>query len=170
MRLRDLASLALMTLASMACGGEGPPEPGVTADGDTLAGLAQPPSAGAPRTSTEGFAPDTVRPGTAGEDSLGPAPAVSELDVDSIVARYSSNYGSELVQTGSDVQGDVDPAIVEAAKRRTALDFGYVEISAWMDLMADLTEAQRAEVTRRIDEANRRLARELHAGGPITPG
>jgi hypothetical protein len=68
------------------------------------------------------------------------------------------------------VRGQVDPVIVEAAKRRTALDFGYVEMSAWMDLMADLTELQRADVTRRIDEANRELARELHSGEPITPG
>jgi hypothetical protein len=132
-----------------------------------LAGLAQPPSADAPRAAAEGFTPDTVRPG---QDSLGPAPATSELDVDSIVSRYRSNYGSELVQTGSEVRGQVDPVIVEAAKRRTALDFGYVEISAWTDLMVDLTELQRADVTRRIDEANRELARELHSGEPITPG
>jgi hypothetical protein len=170
MQLRDLASLALVILAVAACGGEEPPGAGEATQGDTLAGLAQPPSAGAARASAEGFAPDTVRPDTVGEDTLGPAPGVSELDVDSIVARYSDNYGSELVQTGSDVQGAVDPEIVEAAKRRTALDFGYVEIGAWMDLMADLTEAQRTDVTRRIEEANRRLARELHSGGPITPG
>jgi hypothetical protein len=170
MRLRDLASLALLILAMAACGGEEPPGAGEAVGGDTLADLAQPPSAGAPRASAEGFAPDTVRPDTLGEDSLGPAPVTSELDVDSIVSRYSANYGSELVQTGSDVQGDVDPEIVEAAKRRTALDFGYVEIGAWTDLMADLTEVQRNEVTRRIDEVNRQLARELHSGGPITPG
>ena len=169
MRLRDLGSLALVILAS-ACGGETPPEAGEGAGRDTLTGLAQPPSAGAPRASAEGFAPDTVRPGAAGADSLGPAPETSELDVDSIVARYRDNYGSELVQTGSEVQGSVDPEIVEAAKRRTALDFGYVEIGAWKDLMADLTELQRADVTRRIDEVNRELARELHSGEPITPG
>ncbi|HEY7602603.1 MAG TPA: hypothetical protein VIB60_08865 [Methylomirabilota bacterium] len=169
MRLRDFVSLALVVL-STACGGEEPPEGGEAAPGDSLAGLAQPPSAGAPRATAEGFAPDTVRPGAAGQDSLAPAPATSELDVDSIVSRYRSNYGSELVQTGSEVRGQVDPVIVEAAKRRTALDFGYVEMSAWMDLMADLTELQRADVTRRIDEANRELARELHSGEPITPG
>ncbi|MGH7587642.1 MAG: hypothetical protein ACRELU_03510 [Gemmatimonadota bacterium] len=168
MRLRDLVPLALVVLVAGACG-EAPPEAGEVAEGDTLAGLAQPPSAGAPRASAEGFAPDTVRPDTVGEDSLGPAPETSELDVDSIVARYRDNYGSELVQIGSDVQGDVDPEIVEAAKRRTALGFGYVEIGAWTDLMADLTEAQRTEVTRRIDEVNRQLAGELHSGGPITP-
>lgn len=167
MRLRDLTSLALVILTA-ACG-EGPPEArDATTPGDTLAGLAQPPSAGAPRASAEGFAPDTIRPGAA--DSLGPAPETSELDVDSIVARYRDNYGSELVQTGSDVRGAVDPEIVEAAKRRTALDFGYVEIGAWTDLMVDLTELQRADVTRRIDEVNRELARELHTGEPITPG
>jgi hypothetical protein len=170
MRLRDLAALVLMILAAAACGGEAPPDAGEVAEGDTLAGLAQPPSAGAPRASAEGFAPDTVRPDTVGEDSLGPAPETSDLDVDSIVARYRDNYGSELVQIGSDVQGDVDPEIVEAAKRRTALGFGYVEIGAWTDLMADLTEPQRTEVTRQIDEVNRQLARELHSGGPITPG
>ncbi len=168
MRLRDLASLAFVILAA-ACGEE-PPETRDAGVGDSLAGLAQPPSAGAPRASVEGFAPDTVRPAATGVDSLGPAPETSELDVDSIVSRYRANYGSELVQTGSEVQGQVDPAIVEAAKRRTALDFGYVEISAWTDLMADLTEPQRTEVTRRIDEVNRELARELHSGGPITPG
>ena len=170
MRLRDLVSLVLVILASAACGGEAPPEAGEVAEGDTLAGMAQPPSAGAPRASAEGFAPDTVRPDTVGEDSLGPAPEVSELDVDSIVARYRDNYGSELVQIGSDVQGEVDPEVVEAAKRSTALGFGYVEIGAWTDLMADLTEVQRTELTRRIDEVNRELARELHSGGPITPG
>ena len=169
MRLRDLASLTFVILAS-ACGGEAPPEDGEAAGSDTLAGLAQPPSAGAPRASAENFTPDTVRPDTVGEDSLGPAPEVSELDVDSIVARYRDNYGSELVQIGSEVQGAVDPEIVEAAKRSTALGFGYVEIGAWTDLMADLTEAQRTELTRRIDEVNRELARELHSGGPITPG
>jgi hypothetical protein len=170
MRLRDLASLVLVILSATACGGEAPPEAGETGDGDSLARLAQPPSAGAPRASAEGFAPDTVRPDTVGEDSLGQAPEIAELDVDSIVSRYVSNYGSELVQTGSDVQGDVDAEIVEAAKHRTGLDFGYVEVGSWTDLMADLTEAQRTELTQRIDEANRRLARELHSDGPITPG
>lgn len=167
MRLRHVLSLALVILTAVC--GEEPPEGGEAPRGDTLAGLAQPPSAGAPRAEVEGFAPDTVRPG-AGVDSLGPAPATSELDVDSIVARYRSNYGSELVQTGSEVRGAVDPEIVEAAKRRTALDFGYVEMDAWTELMADLTELQRADVTRRIDEVNRELARELHSGQPITPG
>jgi hypothetical protein len=165
MRLRDFVSLVVVVL--MAACGEQPPEARDAGTGDTLAGLAQPPSADAPRAAAEGFTPDTVRPG---QDSLAPAPATSELDVDSIVSRYRSNYGSELVQTGSEVRGQVDAAIVEAAKRRTALDFGYVEMSAWMDLMADLTELQRADVTRRIDEANRELARELHSGEPITPG
>lgn len=168
MRLRDFVSLVVVIL--MAGCGEQPPEARDAGTGDTLAGLAQPPSAGAPRAAAEGFTPDTVRPGAAGQDSLGPAPATSELDVDSIVSRYRSNYGSELVQTGSEVRGEVDPVIVEAAKRRTALDFGYVEITAWTDLMADLTELQRADVTRRIDEVNRELARELHSGEPITPG
>lgn len=170
MRLRDTKFLALVILAALACGGEAQPGAGEAAEGDTLAGLVQPPSADAPRASAEGFAPDTVRPDAVEQDSLGPAPQVSELDVDSIVARYTNNYGSELVQTGSEVQGEVDPEIVEAAKRRTALEFGYVELTAWMDLMADLTEAQRTELTRRIDEANAALARELHSGGPITPG
>lgn len=168
MRLSDMKFLALVVLAAAACGGEGPPGAGEAAEGDTLASLVQPPSADAPRASAEGFTPDTVRPDAV--DSLDPAPQVSELDVDSIVARYTNNYGSELVQTGSEVQGEVDPEIVEAAKRRTALEFGYVELTAWMDLMGDLTEAQRTELTRRIEEANVALARELHSGGPIVPG
>ena len=157
--------IALAVLGA-ACGERPPEEAASEADTTASGELVQPPSADAPRTSQEGFAPDTVHPEAAAGDTLagaGEAPATSELSVDSIVARYRNNYGGEFVERSAEGPGASEAELIEAAKRRTALDFGYVEDTAWSDMVADLTLAQRTELARRIEEASRELAQELRA-------
>lgn len=120
--------------------------------------LALPPSADSPRVSTEGHAPDTVRPEPADTHRhLSPA----ELDADSIATSYRNYYRSEFVDRRADPGGEaalvLDPEVVEAAQRRTALEWGYVELDAWEHLLADLSDPQRLELAQRIDEFHRSL-------------
>lgn len=164
MRRRSVA-LAICLLA--ACGEGGGDR--AAAPADSVAGdLALPPSAGAPRASVPGSAPDTVRPERVGSpDTLGVVPdpgrhlSPAELDVDSIAARYRNHYRSEFIDRRELTQGDpdldLDPAVVEAAQRRTALEWGYVEQNAWDQMLADLSESQRLELARRVDAFHREL-------------
>ncbi|MGH7563919.1 MAG: hypothetical protein ACREK5_05805 [Gemmatimonadota bacterium] len=157
------ATALVVVMLGVGCGeqprGEDASAPGAPASGE----LAQPPSAGAPRATQPGFAPDTMRPEATGDDTLAglDAPATSDLSVDSIIGQYRNHYAAELVEIRTGDAGAEEGDAVEAAKRRTALDFGYVELTAWSDLVADLTEAQRAELERRVEQANREVAREL---------
>lgn len=162
----------LMVLACavlFACDREADSEP--SAADDTLAGgdLALPPSASAPRPALPGTGPDTVRPaevptgdtlGASGE-TVGPVPP-PVLDVGAVVNSYRRYYRELFVEEGSDVRGSVDPQLIEDAKRRTALDFGYVDVDAWNEMVSAMTPAQRSVLAQRVAESNRDLARELH--------
>ena len=171
MRERLTILLFLVAASGLAsCGGEDDDEG--LAPGDTLAELALPPSAGAPRATLPGGGPDTldaeesvvtppVEPGPG--EPITPPPV---LDVGAIANAYRRFYQEQFAEMGSTVRGSVDPEIVEEAKRRTALDYAYVEVSAWNDLLSDLDGSQRAELAQRIAAANRDLARELHGAAP----
>ncbi|MGH7550064.1 MAG: hypothetical protein ACREK3_04835 [Gemmatimonadota bacterium] len=164
-----LAATLLVVILGTGCG-EQPPDEDASAPGDPAPSeLAQPPSAGAPRASQPGFSPDTMRPDAAEEDTLAmldAAPATSDLSVDSIVGQYRNHYAAELVEIRTGDAGAEEVDAVEAAQRRTALDFGYVEMTAWSDMVADLTEAQRTELARRVEQANRELAQEVQREDP----
>lgn len=161
---RRSVALAICLLA--ACGEGGGDR--AAAPADSVAGdMALPPSGGAPRASLRGSAPDTVRPEGESPDTLGVVPdpgrhlSPAELDVDSIAARYRGHYRSEYIDrrelTVGDPDLDLDPAVVEAAQRRTALEWGYVEQNAWDQLLGDLSESQRLELARRVDAFHREL-------------
>ena len=164
------AWIAVMVAMLGAGCGEQPPDDDASAPGDPASGeLARPPSADAPRATQPGFAPDTMRPEAATDDTLAgleAAPATSDLSVDSIVGQYRNHYAAELVEIRTGDAGAEEVDAVEAAKRRTALDFGYVEITAWSDMVADLTEPQRAELERRVEQANQEVARDLQREDP----
>lgn len=161
------AAIAFLLLAG-GCGEE-PAEEAGPADETSAAGeLAQPPSAGAPRATQPGFAPDTMRAEAAEADTsvqLEPAPTTSELDVDSIVMQYRNHYAAGQVDVATEGGTGTAAEIEDEAKRRAALDFGYVEQTAWADMVADLTREQRAELTRRIEQANRELDQALRREG-----
>lgn len=161
------AAIAVLLLAG-GCGEE-PAEEAGPADETSAAGdLAQPPSAGAQRATQPGFAPDTMRAGAQADTVPEPAPATSELSVDSIVTQYRNHYAAGQVDVATEGGTGTAAEIEEEAKRRAALDFGYVEQTAWADMVADLTREQRAELTRRIDEANRELEQALRREGVPT--
>ncbi|MFN2382712.1 MAG: hypothetical protein ABR559_00455 [Gemmatimonadota bacterium] len=169
MRPRALR-LGLIAIALIAaCGGETADDDGARRDGDGAGGLAQPPSADAPRAQLPNSAPDTVR-GSAGSDTtlveeFGPAPPPAPrggVDVPPIVEAYRQYYIEEFHERGSSVAGGVDPALVSDAKRRTALDYGFVEVGAWPELVSTLQPEQRVALAARIEETNRGLAVELH--------
>lgn len=144
---------------------EASPGTGASAPGE----LAQPPSAGAPRASQPGFAPDTMRSEATPEDGpteLEGAPPTGRLSVDSIVGQYRNHYAAGQVDVVAEGGTATQPEIEEEAKRRTALDFGYVEMTAWSDMVADLTQAQRAELAQRIEQANRELRQALQREVP----
>ncbi len=170
--LRELLGVVALAVVLLGTGcGEEPADEIGSAPGETPSGeLAQPPSAGAPRATQPGFSPDTVRPDTTGEDTpagMGAAPATSDLDVDSIVSQYRNHFAAELVDRRTEGAAPGAADVEEAARRRTALDFGYVEdTGAWSDMVADLTESQRAELSQRIDQANRELGAELRRADP----
>lgn len=152
------SSVALAFCLLVACG-EGGGDRGATPAADS-AGLALPPSAGAPRASLPGSTPDTVRPEVVPDPGRHLSPA--ELDVDSIVARYRDLYRSEYMDRHDLPQGvsdplELDPAVVEAAQRRAALEWGYVEQDAWDQLLADLTQGQRLGLAQRVDAFHREL-------------
>ena len=75
---------------------------------------------------------------------------------------YRRYYTEQYYEMGSDVSGGTDPALERDAKRRTALDWGYVDTGAWSALVGDLTRDQRIVVADRIAAANAELARRLH--------
>lgn len=179
MRGRRIVVGALVGVLALACGGEAPEEtadaPG--AEAEPSRDFALPPSAGAPRASQPGRVPDTVRPtpdsaaGETGEFAVreGRRRAPEEFDLGAMVASYRRYYREELVEMGSEVRGNVDPEIARDARRRVALEWGYVDIGAWGDLLADLTADQRAVLDNRLAAANESLAAELHAPGSPEP-
>lgn len=139
-------------------------------------GLALPPSASAPRRSIAGDVPDTLAtperppvvqdlPGP--EETVGPVPP-SALDVAVIVNLYAGKYRELFHELGSDVRNDVDPRLVEDAKRKTALDFGFVQAGAWNQMVGRLSGPERGELAERIAMTNRDLAVELHGRQPGT--
>ena len=160
-------SIAFLLLAG-GCGEE-PAEEAGPADETSAAGeLAQPPSAGAPRATQPGFTPDTMRGEAEADTSFQPAPTTSDLSVDSIVAQYRNHYAAGQVDVATEGGEGTSAEIEEEAKRRTALDFGYVEQTAWSDMVADLTQEQRAELSRRIEQATRELDQALRREGVPT--
>lgn len=165
-RTGRLAVLALLALAGCHRGGDrGRP---AEAEADSGA-IALPPSAAAPRTApdTAGEAPPVVRDRPGPMETVGPVPP-PVLDVGAIVSGYRKYYGDLFSEMGSAVRGDVDPKLVEEAKHRTALDFGFVKVSAWKDMVGRLSAAQRSDLDQRIAAANRDLATRLH-GRPPAP-
>lgn len=170
MRVRAIVLGSLLGGLVLACGGtaERPAEAGPGPD--TVGGLALPPSAGAPRASQPARSPDTVRPAAdSGAASSGRHRSPEELDLGAIVEAYRRHYREEFTEMGSDVRGGVDPALAEAAKRRVALEWGYVDVGAWSDLVADMTADQRAVLANRLAAANETLAAELHVPGAPAP-
>jgi hypothetical protein len=143
-------------------------------DGD----LALPPSGGAPGPRAGGGTPDTLNAeDTAVFDTTSPGPTETvgpvppdRLDVGTIVAAYREHYRGLFAEFGSDVRNDVDPELVENAKRMAALDYGFVEVGAWNDMLSELSPSQRADLAERIAAANRDLARELHTGPRLPSG
>lgn len=177
-RGRGTLPVALAVALVLGCGGdveERAEEPDADAGG--AESMALPPSAGAPRASQPGRTPDTVRPAAdtapAGGEEFeireGRRRSPEELDLGAIVSTYRQHYREEFVEAGSDVRDRVDPALVEAAKRRVALEWGYVDVGAWSDLLADMTPDQRAVLANRLAAANETLAAELHGPGAPDP-
>lgn len=164
-----LAVLALLALG--ACDREG----AVPAEDEApLDELALPPSASAPRRSLPGGVPDTVTvdertpvvrdlPGP--DETVGPVPP-AVLDIGTIVNAYHRYYVALFHEMGSDVRNDVDPRLVEDAKRRTALDFGFVQAGAWNQMVRELSAAQRTSLAERVAATNQDLAIELHGRPP----
>ena len=107
--------------------------------------------------------PDTVRPAPTDTAAIVEEThrhlTPVELDVDSIAGAYRNHYGAEFVDRhpleGQEIVLEIDPEVVEAAERRTAIQWGYVELDAWNHLLGDLSESQRIELERRIEEFHR---------------
>jgi len=161
-------ALSLLLIAGCSRAGE----TGRSSGADTVAEgeLALPPSARAPRAPQPGGAPDTMVPAApddtlAAEGTVGPVPP-PVLDVGVIAGNYREYYVQQFHEIGSGVRGDVDPELVEDAKRRTALDFGFVDVGAWNNLLRELSAEQRAYLAEAIAATNRDLARELHGAAP----
>jgi len=166
-----LPALLLVLAALSACTGSDDVRRSVVADSIPEGELVLPPSAGAARAPQQDGAIDTLVPG-APDDSIAPEGTVgnvppSVLDVGAIAASYRRFYGEIFAEMGSPVRGNVDPELVEEAKRRTALEFGYVNVNAWNAMLAQLPAGDRADLAGRVATANRALSRELHgAQGP----
>jgi hypothetical protein len=172
------ACVTLAIVLFVACARED--EIGTVGERDTLQGedLALPPSAGAPRGDVTGEMPDTLTTEEAAPldtttpgptETVGPVPP-ERLHVDAIVNAYRRYYQEIFAEFGSDVRGGVDPEMVEEAKHRTALEFGFVDVQAWNDMVSELTPSQRAELAPRIAAANRDLGQQLHTGRAPTTG
>lgn len=169
-------------LVATGCGGDGA-DRDVSSDRDVQdrsGDVALPPSANAPRASLPGRSPDTVRPAddatldprsdTLGVDALSDRRrSPEEFDLAAIVNAYRKYYREEFVEQGSEARDRVDPALVEHAKRRIALDWGYVDVGAWRDMISDMTADQRAVLSNRLQAADEVLARELHGPGAPDP-
>lgn len=161
--------LGVMLALGAGCGGE-EPEPRAESPGaDSIEAerLVLPPSAAAPRASLPARTPDTLRPDgrppvEPGLENRSRRRAPDELDVDAIVDAYRRYYRAEFHERDSSVRGDVDPELVEHAKRRVALDWGYVRIGAWDDLTGDMLPGQRDRLHTSLASVNRALAAELH--------
>ncbi len=165
---RSCAALVLAgAIAVSACArGGGEAARSAAADSIPEGELVLPPSASAARAPQEGAALDTVLPAApddsfALEGTVGPVPP-AVLDVGAVAGAYRRFYIETFTELGSPVRGNVDPELVEEAKRRTALEFGYVDADAWNDMLRDLSAEARAELAGRIATTNRALAQELH--------
>lgn len=162
------AVLAACLIVGVGCGGDEPPAERSAPDSIDADELALPPSAVAPRASLPGRTPDTLRP--EGREALPPEPgddrsrrlSPEELDVDVIVDAYRRYYIEEYYEAGSAVRGDVDPELVVHAKRRVALDLGYVDVGAWDALTRDMLSGQRSRLNTELANVNRALAAQLH--------
>ncbi|MBW3660604.1 MAG: hypothetical protein KY397_03105 [Gemmatimonadetes bacterium] len=174
-------AIGAAAIAALAVGCDAGPDEGVDdrALEERAEDVALPPSAAAPRTDQPDRGPDTIRPSPdtePAEPAETPAPegrrrSPEELDLGGIVNAYQRYYREEYVEQGSNVRSGVDPELVEDAKRRVALDWGYVDVGAWNDLLADMTRDQRTVLANRIAAANEQLAAELHGpGAPEVPG
>lgn len=162
--LRRSLTAAALLLAACGRGGDAGRSP--AADSIPEGQLVLPPSAGAARAPMEAGYPDTLVPG-APDDTLAPEGTVGNvpppmLDVRTVVNAYRRFYGNLYVEMGSSVRGGVDPELVEEAKHRTALEFGYVDANAWNDMLSDLAGDERAALAEGIAVANQALAAELH--------
>lgn len=183
MRSRGTAWAAVAAvLVATGCGGDGAdretsPDRDVQ---DRSGDVALPPSANAPRANLPGRSPDTVRPADdatvdPGSDTLGLDPLTDrrrspeEFDLAAIVNAYRRYYREEFVEQGSDARDRVDRELVEHAKRRIALDWGYVDVGAWRDMLSDMTADQRAVLSNRLQAADEVLARDLHGPGAPDP-
>ena len=175
--MRWLPALALVVLVGCA---RGENEVGSVGGRDTVGDgdLALPPSAGAPRPRAGGGTPDTLTAEeTAPHDTTTPGPTETvgpvppeRLEVGVILGVYRRNYQELFSEFGSQVRNDVDPKLVEDAKRMTALEHGFVDLGAWDDMVSELSPSQRAELAEGIAATNRDLARELHTGPRLPSG
>ena len=161
---------------ALACGGgDDPAETASEVDGDGR--IVLPPSGDARRATAAGGSPDTLRPtpdSLAGpgtdwriqEDPAGRHRSPEEFDLQGIVDAYRRYYTELYYEEGSDVRGGIDPALESDAKRRTALDLGYVEVGSWADMVSDMNRDQQIVLADRISAANGELARRLHGQSP----
>lgn len=184
-RIRWPGHLALAL--ALACGGADDADFRLEGARDDDGRIALPPSAGAPRADLPGGGPDTLRPVA---DSLAASPeevdwrieatgeaamesppagrrrAPEEFDIQTVVDTYRRYYTELFHEMGSEVRGGSDPALERDAKRRVALDWGYVEVGAWSDMVGDMTRDQRIVLADRVAAANAELAGRLHSAAP----
>lgn len=164
-------AVALALALAMACG-DGEEEVALDAIDTTsrAGGLAEPPSAAAPRAAAGGAAPDTLRPTPAEvpAETPGARPREpGEFDLQAIADAYARYYTEFFYEEGSEVTGGIDPRLERNAKRQTALDWGYVREGAWTDMVGDMTRDQQVVLADRIVAANADLARRLHGTGAL---
>ncbi|HUP18909.1 MAG TPA: hypothetical protein VM778_03025 [Gemmatimonadota bacterium] len=173
-RLPWAGALALALV--LACGGGDDPARSAS-EVDEEGRIVLPPSANAPRGTLPGGGPDTLRPvpdTLAGpepdwrieEDPAGRHRAPEEFDLQGIVDAYRRYYTELYYEEGSDVRGGIDPVLEGNAKRRIALDWGYVEVGAWSDMVDDMSRNQQIVLADRIAAANGELAERLHGQAP----
>lgn len=177
----------LVLVLALACGGADDADFRVEGARNDDGRIALPPSAGAPRADLPGGGPDTLRPVADSlavppeevdwriEDTGDAAPetrpagrrrAPEEFDIPTVVDAYRRYYTETFHEMGSEVRGGSDPALERDAKRRVALDWGYVEVGAWSDMVADMTRDQRIVLADRIAAANADLGGRLQTTGP----
>lgn len=163
--------LAALTIAALGCtGDEIPDEPGSVGSGDSVSGtIALPPSADVPRASIPGHAPDSLRPEPEVEADTTRRLDAREFDLRTIVDAYRDHYQAAYNEEGSSVRGRVDPELAADARRRVALDWGYVELGAWDAMRADMTSDQRIVLEREIVRADSDLAARLHGDPDAGP-
>lgn len=162
-------AVAALAVACLACG-EGDVGVAVRSPSRESGELALPPSANAPRVMRDEQAPDTLVPDSIdefvilGSDSSlpsmdGTVGFDADLSVDAITVAYRGHYAAALESDGSAVEGRIDRELQHEAELRTARDRGFAD---WTELISALSAEQRARLVDRLNEANVRIARELH--------